>query len=236
MNPIYQRTARIIGEEGVDFLGTKTAAVFGIGGVGSYAAEALVRAGVGHLIFIDKDVVDESNLNRQLVAERGTIGHAKVDVMVRRAAHVNPSCDARGIKAFYQPGDEDFINNLHADFIIDAIDDVKAKIAIACECHRLGIPEASSMGTGNRLHPEMLEIADIHKTSVCPLAKKIRKAMRECRIRHLTVVYSKELPSKPIGEGHAPGSISFVPPAAGMILAGIAVRTLLSEKEASHED
>ena len=229
MDPIFVRTARIMGEEGVDFLSTKTVAVFGIGGVGSYAAEALVRVGIGHLIFIDKDVVDESNLNRQLVADRTTIGRNKAEVMVERAHRVNPNCIAEAKPVFFRPGDEDFIKDLHADYIIDAIDDVPAKLAIAEICWKMKIPEISSMGTGNRLRPEMLQIADINKTSVCHLARKMRKELKDRRVRHLTVVYSKELPHKPIGEGHAPGSTSFVPPVSGMMMAGYVLRNLLKE-------
>lgn len=230
MDPIFARTARIIGEEGVDFLGTRTVAVFGIGGVGSYAAEALVRAGIGHLIFIDKDEVEDSNLNRQLVADRTTIGRNKAEVMVERALRVNPACDAKACPVYYKAGDEDFIRNLHADYIIDAIDDVPAKVSIAEICYKLKIPLISSMGTGNRLRPEMLQIADINKTSVCHLARKMRKELKDRRVRHLTVVYSKELPHKPMGEGHAPGSSSFVPPVSGMMMAGYVVRSLLKEK------
>ena len=229
MDPIFVRTARIMGEEGVDFLSTKTVAVFGIGGVGSYAAEALVRVGIGHLIFIDKDVVDESNLNRQLVADRTTIGRNKAEVMVERAHRVNPNCIAEAKPVFFRPGDEDFIKDLHADYIIDAIDDVPAKLAIAEICWKMKIPEISSMGTGNRLRPEMLQIADINKTSVCHLARTMRKELKDRRVRHLTVVYSKELQHKPIAEGHAPGSPSFVPPVSGMMMAGYVVRNLLKE-------
>ena len=230
MDPIFTRTARIIDEKGVNALTNKTVVVFGIGGVGSYAAEALVRAGVGHLIFIDKDEVDITNLNRQLVADLTTIGKNKAEVMVERAHRVNPNCDAKALPVFYKPGDEEFIQNLHADYIIDAIDDVPAKISIAEICWKLKIPEISSMGTGNRLRPEMLQIADINKTSVCHLARKMRKELKDRRVRHLTVVYSKELPHKPIGEGHAPGSISFVPPVSGMMMAGYVVRALLKDE------
>lgn len=229
MDPIFSRTARIIDEKGIECLQAKTVAVFGIGGVGSYAAEALVRAGVGHLIFIDKDEVDITNLNRQLVADLTTIGKNKAEVMVSRAHLVNPACDAKAMPIFYRPGDEDFIRNLHADYIIDAIDDVPAKLSIAEVCWKLKIPVISSMGTGNRLRPEMLQIADINKTSVCHLARKMRKELKERRVRKLTVVYSKELPHKPVGEGHAPGSISFVPPVSGMMMAGYVVRALLKE-------
>ena len=184
---------------------------------------------MGHLIFIDKDEVETTNLNRQLVADRTTIGRNKAEIMVERAHRVNPSCDAKALATYYRPGDEEFIKNLHADFIIDAIDDVPAKISIAEVCWKLKIPEISSMGTGNRLRPEMLQIADINKTSVCHLARKMRKELKERRVRHLTVVYSKELPHKPIGEGHAPGSTSFVPPVSGMMMAGYVIRSLLKE-------
>jgi tRNA A37 threonylcarbamoyladenosine dehydratase len=230
MEAFQQRTARIIGEKGVQALSEATVAVFGIGGVGSYAAEALARAGVGHLIFIDRDVVDETNMNRQLVADLTTLGRRKAEVMVERAHRVNPACDARAIVKNFQEEDKDFIPSLGADFIIDAIDDVPAKIGIAACCWEHGIPEVSSMGTGNRLHPEMLTVADIHRTSMCPLARKMRKAMKERRIRHLTVVYSTEPPHPIQGEGFQPGSISFVPPAAGMMLAGVAVRHILKKK------
>lgn len=227
MNSAFQRTARIIGEDGVELLARKTAAVFGLGGVGSYAAEALARAGVGHLIFIDKDRVDASNVNRQLVADISTLGRLKADVMAERALRVNPDCDVKVLPVYYRPDDTSFIENLHADFIIDAIDDVPAKISIVCECDRLHIPVISSMGTGNRLRPEMLEITDIYKTSVCHLARKIRKILKEKKIRHLPVVYSKEVPCKIVGEDHVPGSVSFVPPVSGMMMAGYAVRKLL---------
>ena len=179
MNPVFQRTAQIIGEDGVELLSRKTAAVFGLGGVGSYAAEALVRAGVGHLIFIDKDSVDISNVNRQLVADVSTLGRLKADVMAERALRVNPDCDVKVLPVYYRLDDTSFIENLHADFIIDAIDDVPAKISIICECDRLHIPVISSMGTGNRLHPEMLEITDIYKTKVCPLAKVMRRELKK---------------------------------------------------------
>lgn len=230
MDGFYQRTARIVGEKGLEALKEARVAVFGVGGVGSYAAEALARAGVGHLVFIDKDVVDESNMNRQLVADRTTIGRRKAEVMVERAKRVNPDCDAKAIVAQYQPEDENFIPNLHVDYVIDAIDDVPAKIAIAVCCAKNKIPEISSMGTGNRLRPDFLEYADIYKTSVCHLARKMRKALKEKRVRHLKVVYSKEVPHKPIGEGFAPGSISFVPPVSGMMMASYVVRSILKKK------
>lgn len=230
MDLLYQRTARIIGEDGVNALKEATVAVFGTGGVGSYACEALGRAGVGHLIFIDKDVVDETNMNRQLVADLTTLGRNKAEIMAERVRRVNPSCDVQALVKRYDPSDDEFIPSLHADFIIDAIDDVPAKVAMAVCCWKHKIPEISSMGTGNRLHPEMLEIADIYKTRECHLARKMRKALKEARVRHLPVVYSREPAHKIIGEGYQPGSISFVPPVSGMMMAGYVIREILKKK------
>lgn len=230
MDLLFQRTARIIGEDGVNALKAATMAVFGTGGVGSYACEALGRAGVGHLIFIDKDVVDETNMNRQLVADLTTLGRNKAEIMAERVRRVNPSCDVQALVKRYNPSDDEFIPSLHADFIIDAIDDVPAKVAMAVCCWKHKIPEISSMGTGNRLHPEMLEIADIYKTRECHLARKMRKALKEARVRHLPVVYSREPAHKIIGEGYQPGSISFVPPVSGMMMAGYVIREILKKK------
>lgn len=230
MDLLFQRTARIIGEDGVNALKAATVAVFGTGGVGSYACEALGRAGVGHLIFIDKDVVDETNMNRQLVADLTTLGRNKAEIMAERVRRVNPSCDVQALVKRYNPSDDEFIPSLHADFIIDAIDDVPAKVAMAVCCWKHKIPEISSMGTGNRLHPEMLEIADIYKTRECHLARKMRKALKEARVRHLPVVYSREPAHKIIGEGYQPGSISFVPPVSGMMMAGYVICEILKKK------
>lgn len=230
MDLLFQRTACIIGEDGVNALKAATVAVFGTGGVGSYACEALGRAGVGHLIFIDKDVVDETNMNRQLVADLTTLGRDKAEIMAERVRRVNPSCDVQALVKRYDPSDDEFIPSLHADFIIDAIDDVPAKVAMAVCCWKHKIPEISSMGTGNRLHPEMLEIADIYKTRECHLARKMRKALKEARVRHLPVVYSREPAHKIIGEGYQPGSISFVPPVSGMLMAGYVIREILKKK------
>ena len=182
------------------------------------------------MIFIDKDVVDETNMNRQLVADLTTLGRNKAEVMAERARRVNPSCDVKSSVKLYDPTDEEFIPSLHADFIIDAIDDVPAKVAMAICCWKHKVPEISSMGTGNRLHPELLEISDIYKTSVCHLARKMRKALKEARVRRLPVVYSREPAHKIIGEGYQPGSISFVPPVSGMLMAGYVIREILKKK------
>ena len=150
--------------------------------------------------------------------------------MAERVRRVNPSCDVQALVKRYDPSDDEFIPSLHADFIIDAIDDVPAKVAMAVCCWKHKIPEISSMGTGNRLHPEMLEIADIYKTRECHLARKMRKALKEARVRHLPVVYSREPAHKIIGEGYQPGSISFVPPVSGMMMAGYVIREILKKK------
>lgn len=229
MDTVFTRTERVIGEEGIALLSKKTVAVFGLGGVGSYAAEALVRVGVGHLIFIDKDEADVTNMNRQLVADLSTLGKKKADIMTERAHRIRPDMDARGLSRFYSPGDGEWLASLHADFIIDAIDDVPAKVSLAEECAKRHIPEISCMGTGNRLDPGQLCIEDVSKTSLCPLARKMRRLLKARGIDHLPVVYSKESPVKPSGEGHAPGSLSFVPPVAGFLMAGFVVRALLKE-------
>ena len=232
MNPVFQRTAQIIGEDGVELLSQKTAAVFGLGGVGSYAAEALVRAGVGHLIFIDKDSVDISNVNRQLVADVSTLGRLKADVMAERALRVNPDCDVQVLPVYYRPSDRSFIENLHADFIIDAIDDVPAKISIVCECDRLHIPVISSMGTGNKIDPTKLTISDIKKTHTCPLAKVMRKELKKRRVSNVPVVFSTELPRTPnrgTDSSSSPGSTGFVPSVAGLMMASYVVRKLTNQ-------
>ena len=220
MKPLFERTARVVGEAGAEKLAGASAAVFGIGGVGSYAAEALVRAGVGHLFFIDSDAVE--------VADLSTLGRAKAEVMAERAARVNPDCRAEALVRRYAPGDEAWLASLAPDFVIDAVDDVPAKVSLAEACARLGIPEASSMGTGNRLRPELLTVSDIYATSVDPLARRMRRELRARGVARLTAVWSRENPVK-TGAG-AVGSVSFVPPAAGMILAGLAVRSILGEE------
>lgn len=228
MKPLLERTARVIGASGTEKLAGASAAVFGIGGVGSYAAEALVRAGVGRLFFIDSDEVEETNLNRQLVADLTTLGRRKAEVMAERAARVNPDCRAEAVVRRYAPGDEAWLAALSPDVVIDAVDDVPAKVSLAEACARLGIPEASSMGTGNRLRPELLTVSDIYETSVDPLARRMRRELRARGVGRLTVVWSRENPVR-TGAG-AVGSVSFVPPAAGMILAGLAVRSILGEE------
>ncbi|MCI1821464.1 tRNA threonylcarbamoyladenosine dehydratase [Megasphaera sueciensis] len=230
-NEYTQRTVRLIGQEKVDILAEKTVLIFGLGGVGSYVVEALVRAGVGTLILVDKDVFDPSNINRQLGATVNTIGCYKTEVMAARARIINPDIIVRSRCLFYQPGkDEGYISGSGADYIVDAIDTISSKIGIIEEAYHAGIPVISSMGAGNKLHPELFELAEIEKTSVCPMAKVMRRELKKRDIRHIKVVYSKEMPRPiqvPDDAVHpSPGSISFVPSACGLIIAGAVVRDL----------
>lgn len=227
-----QRTARLIGRENVSALAEKTILIFGVGGVGSFAVEAFGRAGIGHLILVDADVFDPSNLNRQLGATTTTIGRKKVDVMKERLLTINPDIRIDTYDMFYLPGEQkDFIAQSGADYVVDAIDTTSAKIGIIEEAYSAGIPVISAMGAGNKLHPELFEVAYIEKTSVDPLAKILRRELKKRRIRHVKVVYSKEQPHPVHTETEelrpSPGSIAFVPSAAGMILAGAVIRDLL---------
>ncbi|WP_444317610.1 tRNA threonylcarbamoyladenosine dehydratase [Megasphaera sp.] len=227
-----QRTARLIGQDKVDELDTKKVLIFGVGGVGSAVVEALGRAGVGHLILVDADVFDPSNVNRQLGATVQTIGRPKVEVMKERLLSINPDIDVETHATFYLPeSHQGFIAHSGADYVVDAVDTMSAKIAIIDEAYHSGIPVVSSMGAGNKLHPEYFQLDYIEKTSVDPLAKIMRRELKKRRIRHIKVAYSTEVPHKPFTDSDevrpSPGSISFVPSTAGMILAGAVVRDLL---------
>lgn len=228
----YQRTARLLGEDAVLDLAKKTVMVFGVGGVGSFVVEALARTNIGHLILIDADTFEESNINRQLGATMETMGRYKVDVMKERIASLNPDCVVDVHPFFYLPEQQpDFIANSGADYIVDAIDTMTAKINVIEEATKAGIPVISSMGAGNKLHPELFQVAYIEDTSVDPMAKIMRKELKKRGIKKVKVVYSQEQP-RPIrgceGENRpSPGSIAFVPSAAGLIMAGVVVRDLL---------
>lgn len=225
-----QRTALLLGWDKVEALAGKTVLVFGVGGVGSFAAEALCRAGIGRLILVDGDVYDPSNLNRQLGATVPAIGRPKVEVMKERFLSINPDIAVETHHVFYLPAEQPgLVAQSGADYVVDAIDTVAAKIDIIAEAYEAGIPVISAMGAGNKLHPELFEIAEIEKTSVDPLAKVMRKELKKRNIRRVKVVYSKELPQPVRGEEGCSGigSISFVPSAAGLILAGAVVRDLL---------
>lgn len=236
----FSRTERLIGEEGLRKLRRTCIMVLGVGGVGSHCIEALARSGVGRLILVDNDKVSLTNINRQSIAYHSTIGRYKTEVMKERIADICPETQVTTHETFILSENLEEIFKERPDYIIDAIDTVTAKIALAQKALECGIPIISSMGTGNKLHGEMFEIADISKTSVCPLCKVMRKELKARGIRHLKVLYSKEMPvdvsdretEEDAGRRRAlPGSISFVPPVAGLLIAGEAIRDLLAEQE-----
>lgn len=223
MSDRFTRTEPVIGKEGLDRLWNSRVAVFGIGGVGGYAVEALVRAGVGTIDIIDKDQVDVTNINRQIIATQKTVGMDKVQVMKERIADIDPKVTVNARKCFFLPETEwDFSGY---DYVIDAIDTVKAKIELVVRAREAGVPVISSMGTGNKMDPAQFEVTTIDRTSVCPLARIMRKELKKRGITDLQVVYSREEPIKR-GE-RTPASISFVPPVAGMILAGEVIKNLI---------
>lgn len=226
------RTALLLGQDGVTKLAKSTVMVFGIGGVGSYAVEGLARAGVGNLILVDPETISLSNVNRQIHSLRSTIGQYKVDAMKARIADISPETVVEAVRLFYSPEtvDELMMWARQADYLIDAIDTVSAKIDLAVRAHEMGIPLISAMGAGNKLDPTRFEVADLAKTSVCPLARVMRRELKKRGIDHLRVVYSKEEPvatdaPRDDETGKAsPGSISFVPSVVGLILAGEVIR------------
>ena len=193
----FSRTEMLIGEEGINRLNDSKVAIFGIGGVGSYVAEALARCGVGKFILVDNDKVTITNINRQIIATTKTIGQYKVDLMKQRILDINPEAKIETYKTFYMPDCNEEILDSSVSYVVDAIDTVTAKIFLIEEATRLNIPVISSMGTGNKLDPSKFEITDIYKTSVCPLAKVMRKELRQRNIKKLNVLYSKEEPVKP---------------------------------------
>lgn len=219
----------MIGENNVEKLGKSSVIVFGVGGVGSAAVEALVRGGIGHIAVVDKDVVDITNINRQIIATDETVGLKKTDVVLKRALSINPDVKTEKYDLFYLPETADEIDLTKYDFIIDAIDNVTAKIELITRAVSLGVPVISSMGTGNKLHPELLKIADINKTSVCPLARVMRRELRLRGVKKLPVVYSEEEPLKT--QSRVPGSISFTPPVAGYLAASYVINTLIGRED-----
>lgn len=221
----FSRTELLIGKENIEKLQKSKVAIFGIGGVGSYVVEGLARAGVGNFVLIDKDEVDITNLNRQIIATTKTIGKEKVEIAKKRILEINPNAEVEIYKEFFMPDSEGILDN-SIDYIIDAVDTVTAKIELVVRANRLNIPIISSMGTGNKLDPTMFEISDVFKTSICPLAKVMRKELKARNIKNLKVVYSKEEPIKH-EEGRIPGSISFVPSVAGLIIAGEVIKDLI---------
>lgn len=231
MESIYTRTEKLLGADGVEKLKCAHVAVFGIGGVGSFAAEALARAGVGKLTLIDKDTVSPSNCNRQLIALQSTIGQPKTAVMQDRILDINPAAEVYTKKAFCLPENVEDFFRVQYDYVVDAVDTVSTKIALAETAQKYHIPIISAMGAGNKLNPTLFEVADIFETSVCPLCRVMRRELKRCGITELKVVYSKEEPLRPAeAENRAgkvsPGSISFVPSVCGLILAGEVVQDL----------
>ena len=233
----FEREELLIGKDAVNKLNNSKVAIFGIGGVGSYVLEALVRAGVGKLVLVDSDVICISNINRQIIATHNAIGDSKVDVAKKRALEINPNVEIITHNEFFTPETEGIIDD-SIDYIVDAIDTVTSKIELVLRADKFNIPIISSMGTGNKLDPTKFEVTDINKTSMCPLAKVMRKELRSRNIKKLKVVYSKEEPIivediKPsdeksnIKKRKTPGSISFVPSVAGLIIAGEVIKDLI---------
>lgn len=246
MNQTFARFSMLVGEEGIEKLRNSKVIVFGVGGVGSYTVEALARSGVGHITMVDFDEISESNINRQLHSLRSTIGKSKTDVMKDRILDINPDCEVELIKKLvYKDFDEIFVDNRY-DFVVDAIDVIRSKINLIEYCVKNKINIISSMGFGNKMHPEMVEISKIKNTSVCPMARTIRSILKKKNIFDIPVVYSKEQPVKPnkselfkeeaptefrenneIPRKTTPGSNAFVPGTAGLVLASYVIRKIL---------
>ena len=246
----FSRTELVIGKEGVEKLNNAKVAIFGLGGVGSFVLEGLVRAGIGNFVLIDDDKICLTNLNRQILATRKTVGQAKVEVAKQRILDINPNANVEIHQEFFMPETEGILDN-SIDYIVDCIDTVTAKIELVVIAEKLNIPIISCMGTGNKLDPTRFEVTDIYKTSICPLAKVMRKELRSRGIKKLKVVYSKEEPVKlnetvensckhncicPPGtkrkctiRNQVPGSISFVPSVAGLIIAGEVVKAIINK-------
>lgn len=232
----FSRTQLLLGEEAMEKLRNARVAVFGIGGVGGYTVEALARSGVGQLDLIDSDTISVSNINRQILATHSTVGRLKVDVAKDRILDINPNCVVRTYPCFYLPDTADQFDFSAYDYIVDAIDTVTGKLQLVQQAHAAGTPIICSMGTGNKLDPSAFLVSDISKTSVCPLARIIRKELKKRGINHVKVVYSQEDALTPVGaeeemkllgKRQIPGSVSFVPGAAGLILAGEVIKDLI---------
>lgn len=223
-----ERQERLIGTDNCNLLKNTTIMVCGLGGVGGTCCEALCRAGVGKLILVDNDVVCETNLNRQTFAFCNTIGKRKVDAAKEKLLNINPELDTVLLPEFLSVDNiEGIISEYKPDYVIDAIDNVTAKVELVRVCTESHIPIIASMGTGNKLNPERLQISDISKTSVCPLARVMRKKLKDIGIKKLTVLWSDELPTVPCDGERTPASVSFVPPAAGIMIAGRVIRDII---------
>lgn len=233
MSEQFSRTELLIGKEGIEKLSKSRVAVFGIGGVGGYVVEALVRSGIGAIDIIDNDTVCESNINRQIYATTKTIGKNKVDVAKERILEINPKIKIKTFQMFFTPQTADEFDFSNYDYIVDAIDTVVGKLSLIEKAKEYGVPIICSMGAGNKLDPTKFEVADISKTSVCPLARVIRTELKKRKIKDVKVVYSKEQPIKPNStlnpqtNKQTPGSIAFVPSVAGLIIAGEVIKDII---------
>lgn len=247
----FSRTQLLLGSDNMDRLADAKVAVFGIGGVGGYVVEALARSGVGSFVLVDDDKVCLTNINRQIIATRKTVGKYKVDVMKERILEINPDADVEIRKCFYLPENAHEFPFEEYSYVVDAVDTVTAKIQLVMEAKEAGVPIISSMGAGNKLDPTAFEVADIYKTSVCPLAKVMRRELKKRGVKKLKVVYSKEQPTRPIedmsiscrtncicppGAAHKcterrdiPGSTAFVPSVVGLIIAGEVIKDLAAK-------
>lgn len=227
MEEQFARTEQLIGTQALEKLKKSKVAIFGIGGVGSYTAEALTRAGIGHLVLIDKDCIELSNINRQIHATHHTVGKPKVEVMKQRLQEINPKIKVETHSICYLPQTQDKIINSSFDYVVDAVDMVTAKIEIIINAKKQGVPVISCMGTGNKLDPTKFQVTDITKTSVCPLAKVMRKELKKREISDVKVVFSTEEPIKNQAGQTPPASISFVPSVAGLIMAAEVIKDII---------
>ncbi len=227
----FLRTEALFGKDSMEKLKNSKVIVFGVGGVGGYTVEALARSGVGFIDVVDPDLVAKSNLNRQIIALDSTVGRKKTEVIKERILSINPEAQVNCFDIFYMPENSHLIDLSVYDYIVDAIDTVPAKVDIICRAQTYNIPVISSMGFGNKLNPTMVEVADLSKTSVCPLARTMRRLLKEKGITHLKTVYSKEIPIKPLGELDSSGkptvaSVAFVPSVAGLVIASEVIKDL----------
>lgn len=223
MREQFARTASLLGGEAVEVLQQAKIAVFGVGGVGGFAVEALARSGIGRFVLVDNDTVCESNINRQIIATHRTLGRQKTEVMRERILDINPEAEVEVRNCFFLPDNKDEFDFTEYSYVVDAVDTVTAKLTIIEKCKEADIPVISAMGAGNKLNAAAFEVADIEKTSVCPLAKVMRRELKKRGIRHVKVVYSKELP---VTNSRPPGSIAFVPSVAGLMIAGEVIKDL----------
>ena len=248
MNREFTRSALLMGEAAVEKLQKSRVAIFGVGGVGGYVCEALVRSGVGAFDLIDKDVVDVTNINRQIIATHSTVGRPKVEVMRERMLDINPEVLINARECFFLPENATDFDFTNYDFVVDCVDTVTAKIQIIMQAKEAGVPVISSMGAGNKMDASRFKVADIYKTNVDPLARVMRRELKKRGVKKLTVVYSDEEPMTPVWDAHwsesaektvkpegrvkqTPGSVAFVPGAAGLIIAGEVVRQLISQEQ-----